>query len=144
MSQIEWDQSFSMGNAEIDAQHKKWIDIYNKLDAIMEEGNPQAIKRATIDTLEAMLDYARYHFQFEEKYMHGIDYPGIAAHARVHKDFDHLIYKSYRDALDGAFVLNTRLLKTIKSWLINHILIEDKKYSQFAGKDMTELTPPAK
>lgn len=138
MSQIDWDESFSMNHAEIDEQHKKWIEIYNRLDRIMDKGDLEAIRDATADTLESMLDYARFHFKFEEKYMHDIGYPGIAAHARVHKDFDNLVYKSYRDVAEGTPVLNTRLLKTIKSWLLNHILVEDKKYCQFTANKTSQ------
>lgn len=134
MSQIEWDESFSIGHGEIDEQHKKWIDIYNRLDRILIEGDLESQGRITQETLEAMLDYTRFHFKFEEQYMRAIGYPGIAAHARVHKDFDNLVYKFYRDVLDGVTLLNTQLLKTIKSWLLNHILVEDMKYSRFAGE----------
>lgn len=134
MSRIEWDESFSVGHDEIDAQHKKWIGIYNRLVEVMEQGDVNTLKDATADTLESMMEYARYHFKYEEQYMLEIGYPSITAHARVHKDFDNVIYHAYRDLLDGSVVLNTRLLKMIKSWLLNHILTEDKKYAEHARK----------
>jgi len=134
MSRIEWNESFSVNHDEIDAQHRKWIDIYNRLERVMEEGDATALKNITIDTLQSMLDYARFHFKYEERYMNDLGYPSIAAHARVHKDFDNIIYQSYRDVLDGNVVLNTKLLKLIRSWLVNHILVEDKKYARYAGE----------
>ena len=134
MPRIEWDESFSVHHDEIDAQHRKWIEIYNRLDRVMEEGELNALKSITADTLQSMLEYARFHFKYEERYMQELGYPSIASHARVHKDFDNIIYQSYRDVLDGNIVLNTRLLKLVRSWLLNHILVEDKKYAQFAGE----------
>jgi hemerythrin-like metal-binding protein len=81
------------------------------------------------------MDYSKYHFQFEEKYLRSIAYPDLVKHARLHKDFDFLVYQYYRDVCDGKIVLNTELIGVIKNWLLNHILVEDKKYSQHASAD---------
>ena len=133
MSQIKWDQSFSVNNTVIDNQHKKWIDIYNRMDRVLLEGDLDSQRDINAEALQAMLDYSRYHFEFEEEYLYSIGYSDIVKHARLHKDFDTLIYQYYRKVCDGDTVLNTELLKVIKSWLLNHILVEDKKYSQFAN-----------
>jgi hemerythrin-like metal-binding protein len=133
MPQIEWDESFSVNHSEIDSQHKKWIDIHNRFCKILLEGDLDSQKKITTETLQSMVDFTRYHFKFEEEYLNSIGYPDIVKHARLHKDFDTLIYQYYREDLDGGFVLETELLKVIKNWLMNHILVEDKKYSQFAS-----------
>jgi hemerythrin len=133
MSQIEWDQSFSVNNAEIDKQHKKWIDIYNRLNRAMLEGDPASEKEITTEVLHSMLDYARYHFKSEEEYMRNMNFPGIVEHVRLHKYFDTLIYQTFREDHDGNIVLNTELLKMIKNWLLDHIMVEDKKFSLFAS-----------
>jgi hemerythrin-like metal-binding protein len=133
MSQIKWDESFSVNNAEIDSQHKKWIDIFNRLDRIMLEGDYDSQKETKTEVLQSMLDYARYHFKFEEEHMRKMAYPGIVEHVRTHKNFDTRIYQSFRECRDGNIVLNTKLLNMIKNWLLDHILVEDKKYSQFTS-----------
>ena len=128
MSQIKWDTSFSVNNSVIDSQHKKWIDIYNRMDKVLLEGDLDSEKDINAEAQQSMLDYSRYHFEFEEEYLYSIGYSDIVKHARLHKDFDNLIYQYYRQVCDGEIVLNTELLKVIKSWLLNHILVEDKKY----------------
>ena len=96
-----------------------------------------------------MMDYAMYHFKFEEEYLYNMGYPGIVEHARTHKDFDTRIYQFFREFHDGntvlnseteqaplllrETVLNSELLKMIKNWLLDHILVEDKKYSLFSS-----------
>ncbi len=130
MSIIEWDDSFSVNHPEIDNQHKKWIDIYNKMhDSMMslESSNEQ-----TTEILQAMIEYAQNHFRYEEEYMHEINFPDIVEHRRMHKDFQSLIYSYHRDINQGKMVLNTKIIKLIRNWLLEHIIEEDKKYAEFS------------
>lgn len=134
MSHIEWNDSFSIDNAEIDAQHQKWIAIHNSLHAILLEGDIASLQQAAINTLQEMLEYMRHHFAYEEEYMGRIGYPGIREHWRLHKDFDNQVYGFLRDAQRGNVpILNSELVKIIKNWLIHHILVEDRKFSQYSG-----------
>ena len=129
MSKIKWEDSFSVGNAEIDAQHQKWIAIYNKMHESIIMGSAQP--GAGAEALKAMQDYASYHFSFEEEYMRKMDYPNLIEHHRIHKDFDNLIYTYYRDTQAGKLVLDSKIMRTLKKWLLEHILREDQKYAQF-------------
>jgi hemerythrin-like metal-binding protein len=135
MSQITWDDSYSVGNDAIDAQHKEWIAIYNRLDQTMLDGNIQDLAKVREDSLQAMRDYTNYHFRQEEEYMKEIGYPDIVAHKRLHTDFDDQLYNYHRMIRNGELVLNTELISIIKDWLLNHILKVDMKYRAFlAGK----------
>lgn len=129
MAKIEWDNSLSVGDVEIDGQHQEWIKIYNGLHDKMVTGKVNS--RDGIEALQAMADYARYHFSFEEKYMHGIGYPGFIKHRRIHKDFDNRLYEYCRKAEDGEIVLNSEIISLLKNWLLDHISREDKKYAHF-------------
>jgi len=132
MPKIDWNESFSVGNNEIDQQHQKWIVIFNNMHEALINGDPDDYKTITMQSLQEMLDYSREHFSFEEKYMTRIEYPDLVAHRRLHKDFDNKIYQLYREAKDGHVVLNTELIKMIRNWLMQHILVEDIKYKLFA------------
>lgn len=90
---------------------------------------------AGAEALKAMLDYARYHFSFEEEYMRKINYPNLIGHHRIHKDFDNLIYTYYRDTQEGRIVLDTEIISILKNWLLDHIIKEDKKYALFLEVD---------
>ncbi len=135
MSDIDWDESFSIDHAEIDAQHKKWIAIHNALHATLLKGDIASLQQAAIKTLLEMHEYVRYHFAFEEEYMARIGFQGIREHWRLHKDFDNLIYGYLRDAQKGEVpILNSELVKLLKNWLVHHILNEDRKFSSLTGK----------
>ena len=127
MPQIIWDESFSVNNKEIDDQHKRWIDIFNNLHSNMIKG--KALQTDGLSALKAMEDYSRYHFSFEEDFMHKIGFPGLYDHRRLHSDFDDMIYSYYRKAIDGELILNSEILSILKGWILNHILKEDKQYA---------------
>ena len=134
MSRIEWDESYSVNNPEIDEQHKKWIAIYNNIHDTLTGGDIAPLTNLTENSLEAMHDYACTHFNFEEEYMEQINFPDIVAHRRIHRDFENKIYRYTRDVKEGKTLLNTSLLKIIRNWLLEHILNEDKKYSAYAAQ----------
>ncbi len=128
MPKIEWDDSLSVHNDEIDSQHKEWIEIFNKMHDAMIKGNIGTMRNAGLDALRAMQDYARYHFDFEEEYMQTMHYPNLYEHKRMHKDFENKIYSYIRDIQAGDLILDTEIMKLIRDWLFDHIAVEDKKY----------------
>jgi len=133
MSQITWDDSYSVNNDAIDAQHKQWIAIYNRLDQTMLSGSLADLAQVREEILQAMMEYASYHFRQEEEYMKEIGYPDIVAHKRIYTDFDDRLYNYNRMIRNGELVLNSELIAIIKNWLLDHILKTDMKYRDFAA-----------
>jgi hemerythrin len=133
MSQITWDDSYSVGNEEIDAQHKEWIAIYNKLDHTLLNGSDQEVFSLAADTLRAMQEYAGFHFREEEQYMREINFPYLVEHRRLHTDFEDELYNYNRSIRSGELVLNTEVMSIVKKWLLHHILHEDQKYRAFSA-----------
>ena len=132
MPTIQWEDSYSVNHSEIDEQHQKWIAIFNDMHTVMLYGSPDKLDAAGRKALQEMVDYAKYHFAFEEDYMKLVGFPTIVEHCRLHKDFDNLIYNYNQEVTENrGLVLNTEILKVLKKWLLNHILVEDKKYSEF-------------
>ena len=129
MALIIWDDSYSVNDAEIDQQHKKWIEILNNMNEALLAGDGQNLDSITTRTVQEMQDYTEYHFKFEEQYLAKLDYPGLIQHRRLHKDFDSYVYSLSRDIRSGELILNTTIIKTLKNWLLEHILKEDKKYA---------------
>lgn len=87
------------------------------------------------DSLQAVINYTKFHFKFEEEYMRKINYPGLADHSKLHEDFIARICKYDNDMRNGDLILGTRIIKIIQDWLTEHILIEDKKYATFASRE---------
>ena len=132
MSRIEWNDSLKSNHEEIDKQHYRWIEIYNKLhDTLLSKGSVDNLLDITRDTLKSIEDYAQYHFKYEEEFMKTMNFPHIVEHKRLHKDFDTQIYELNRDIREGRAVLNTQLIKMMKNWIEDHILNSDKKYIEY-------------
>ena len=125
---INWNDSYSVGNAEMDEQHKKLIEIINKLFKSFKEGNAQDILS---EILNEMIDYSNYHLNSEEKLLFKHDYPEKDNHEAIHQEF--------RDKIDELKLIiqkkdegaHYKLIEYLKNWWTNHILIEDMKYSDF-------------
>jgi hemerythrin len=135
MSQITWNDSYSVNNEEIDAQHKEWIAIYNKLDHTLLNGSGQEVFTLAADSLQAMQEYADYHFREEEQYMREINFPFLVEHRRLHSDFEDELYKYNRSIRSGELILNTEVISIVKNWLLHHILHEDQKYRTYLTRD---------
>ncbi|NPA45576.1 MAG: bacteriohemerythrin, partial [Chlorobi bacterium] len=81
---INWNETYSVGNAEMDKQHKKLIEIINKLFKSFKDGNAQEILH---EILQEMIDYANYHLNSEEKLLYKYDYPEKEKHEKLHEEF---------------------------------------------------------
>jgi len=125
---INWNESYSVGNADMDEQHKKLIEIINKLFKSFKDGNAQKILD---EILQEMIDYANFHLNSEEKLLFKYDYPEKEIHENLHREFrdktsemKELINSNSKDA-------HYKLIEYLKNWWTNHILVEDMKYSNF-------------
>jgi hemerythrin len=135
MNQITWNDSYSVNNPIMDAQHKEWIAIYNKLDHILLSDSYHEKLTAAADTLQAMQKYTDYHFRAEEEYMKQINYPDLVAHRRLHTDFDDQLFTYNRNIRDGKLVLSSEVISIVKNWLLDHILNEDQQYRAFLAQE---------
>ena len=126
MSKIEWDDSFSVGVVEIDEQHRRWIEIINKLhDSIMDK--TVSVKNSDRILCE-MIDYANFHFIFEEDHMKKVGYQDLKKHRQQHEFFNKNLAAKLQEERAGGLVMNTELMKILMNWLREHILEEDMKY----------------
>ena len=126
MSLFSWSDKYSVGNAEIDSQHKKLFDILNRLFDICIGKNQVDTGESVIDELES---YTDYHFKFEEQHMRDIGYKDIDNHMAGHNFFTHeIMFAKRRNAQDRANTDN-KLIEFLSNWLIQHVTEEDKKYT---------------
>ncbi|MFC1568685.1 bacteriohemerythrin [bacterium] len=127
MAFINWSKTYSVGIKKIDNQHQKLFKMINNFHVYVQKGDPQAPKKLLIQ----LMDYALVHFQTEEKYFKQYNYPESKAHIKEHLEFEKRI-STFRSNYQSKKTLNaTLMLNYIKKWIVNHILIIDKKYSRY-------------
>jgi len=130
MAFIVWEDKYSIGNSEIDEQHKKLLELINILDACI---NLPDVSKLSLykDTLDKLVDYINFHFSSEEKYMREINYPEYEFHRKAHYTFVKKVMQSVKydfSEKDKDIEIKYReLLVFLKNWLVMHILIVDKK-----------------
>ncbi len=127
----EWHDDFSIGDEAIDGEHKGIITQYEKLYDLMKTGKGHEFFTEFLAFLD---EYITVHFDHEEAFQKKIGYDDMVRHKQLHEGFKDELRKIA--AAHGEQVSNMELLKFnmfIRSWLIHHILVEDKKIGAFVA-----------
>lgn len=128
MTLITWNENLSVKVAEIDQQHQKLIGIINDLTDAIRRGKGNAV---IAEVVRSLIDYAKIHFETEEKYFKQFGYPQAAGHMKEHEEFIRKVTGFEAGTPKGQFGLSIQVLQFLGDWLINHILGTDKAYSAF-------------
>lgn len=127
---IEWSDALSMSNPEIDAEHQRFIALLNELNGAIIGGHHD---NADIERImNVLLGDAIAHFSHEERLFVEKGYPAAQAHTQIHSAIISKFKQTLKQIHDSEFSNGwiERVL-TIKNLLINHILIDDTKYSEY-------------
>ncbi len=122
---IVWDKLFETGISEIDAQHKRLVDLINRVyDGFATSGTVVNLNQI----LTELTEYTKYHFRTEENYFEEFKYPDTDAHKTEHRKFVEKVQEFVDKVKTRKAVVNYEIINFLKDWLINHILDSDKKY----------------
>ncbi|OQY29268.1 MAG: hypothetical protein B6244_04605 [Candidatus Cloacimonetes bacterium 4572_55] len=132
MAFFVWNDSYSVGVEIVDEQHKKIFIIINKLHEAMKKGIGKDIHHKIIHELK---EYSQMHFYMEERYFDKFGYPKAIPHKREHKRFIDKISDFDQSINTGKKILSIDIMIFLKDWMVNHILVTDKKYSDFFHKN---------
>lgn len=127
---VGWKDEFSIGLPEIDEQHQALFELINRLwTAIVRQAG-------TDEILKIVMDLERYtlsHFTAEETFMRVAAYPDFQQHKKEHEDFVARVARE-RQAVTSGKSISLDLIRFLKDWLINHILVADRKYADFHAR----------
>ena len=128
-----WKKEFELGIPSIDNQHKKLLEIGNRINDLLKNHDDEDDNFDEIMTvIEELKEYTVYHFKTEEDLFLRYDYPEYAEHKREHDafiDYVNSVDLSSIDENQGAFL--KELLKKIVNWVFNHIITTDYLYKDF-------------
>ena len=128
MALITWSDNLSVNIKEIDAEHKKLIDMINELHSAMGSGKG---REAMGTILTGLVDYTKTHFAYEEKLFQQHAYPGYLAHKGQHDALTKQVVEVMTKFKSGQSVVTVEVMNFLKDWLSNHIQTTDKKYGPF-------------
>jgi len=128
MALINWEEKFQVNLNLIDNQHKKLVDILNRLHESMSKGKGNEVLESVIKDL---ITYTKTHFADEEKLMIENKYSQYDSHFIEHSNFIVKVEQVYNDFSAGKIGLSMELMYFLKNWLLNHIMVVDKKFGDF-------------
>ncbi len=123
-----WQDALSIQVAAMDDHHKRLIELAN---AVIEHLHGKPNHDSLIKAFDAMVDFAQYHFAAEEKLLALYDYPDTEDHCKKHGDLIRQV-NEYQERLRGGDVPDrASFLRFFESWLLRHVLDDDRKYGVF-------------
>lgn len=125
---FKWKSIYAIGQEDIDKEHKKLFDI--AIDAVNYQGS-DANKYYKTKVIE-LYNYMKTHFVNEEKFMQDINYPFFKEHLKLHD----LILLQMNDFIKEipslkSDIFERKIIEYIDIWLVNHIIHEDQKISNW-------------
>ena len=141
LSLFKWEDRYSIGIPEIDAEHQKLFAIFKQLYDAMQQGHGQDV----IDkVLASLLDYTAYHFAHEELLFRTYGYPDEALHQAEHVQLTQQAAALARKLQGGQGDVTVATMKLLFDWLNQHILGSDKRYAPFLIRNgVPSSHPPA-
>jgi hemerythrin-like metal-binding protein len=131
MAYIRWDESLSVGVAEIDEQHRR---LFALVDALHELCAAACSPGALMAAVEEFCDYTRHHFATEERYMDAYEYRGMDAHIQEHMRCSLRAVDFLGQCLEGDPALCDEFLAFLKDWLETHVKNTDMGLGAYLNK----------
>ncbi|MCP4571655.1 MAG: hemerythrin family protein [bacterium] len=135
MPLIEWKEEFSVGNEELDRQHRKWLEFIERLHQV---DDADCHDRIVHDILDEMEIYSRYHFWSEERMLEQAGYEDLENHRREHDAMKGRIAAQMNAFRSDTDFDHSRVAEMLWHWLIEHILQSDHRYTA-ALEDVTAV-----
>jgi len=127
MAYLDWQDRFSIGIEEIDNQHKKIIEMINRLDKSRIDGNFGSEVNVV---LVQLVKYSMEHFKYEEDLMQRMKFADAEKHRELHAELTEQIVVLLRRVKQGYNINVFEVISILKSWMIDHIRKEDRKFGK--------------
>ena len=131
---IEWNDSYKLGNEQVDSQHYQLFKMANNLiRSCVEGGDAEHLLETLRGTLDFLVEYTVKHFFDEEVLQVLHNYPDYNKHKQLHEEFKVEVcdlVKRFEES-NSLEDLSDDVNKIIVKWLIKHISIEDRKMCKY-------------
>lgn len=125
MSRLQWSDDYSVGDAEIDQQHKA---LFNLIDRLEDHDMDETALSITLEKLEC---YVQEHFLAEEEILKSCHYPQFDAHLRQHDEFRdwlNMLRGNFSSQQEDSHIIGGNVHDFLRDWLLTHILTADQAY----------------
>jgi len=122
MPTIYWNQTYSLGNETVDAQHCRLLELAEMLRVALQAGRVEPV---IDEALEALKHYARDHFAAEEALFAAVGARLREQHCRSHRTLLVELDELFLDRELGHTALAAKLVDWVSNRLVAHFLYED-------------------
>lgn len=123
-----WEDRYSVGVTEIDEHHRHLVSLLNKTyQDFLHHASPHELSML----FHELIDYATYHFSFEEGKMRATQYPEMTAHKGEHDEFIRRVVEMHTRYQHREKILFLEILSFLQNWLSHHILEVDAELGRF-------------
>ncbi|MBF0131393.1 MAG: bacteriohemerythrin [Magnetococcales bacterium] len=123
-----WRDEFGTGIASMDAHHKELFGIANNILNIIRFGQR---RDELIAAMESLVVYTQYHFDAEEQLLVQHGFPNVDHHRDVHRTMARQVQALQETVFEGKYVNYLDFLSFLQTWLVQHLLKEDRSYGSF-------------
>jgi hemerythrin len=121
---LDWNETFSVGNEDLDAQHRILFDIANSIPETVSEHQARTC-------VVRLFKYTREHFLAEEAVMRKMGYPKLPEHIEIHNRLLDQLSEISVKPLDRDEA-NLAFKQFVFHWIVDHILMSDKDYHRYS------------
>ncbi|MBW6409556.1 bacteriohemerythrin [Clostridium weizhouense] len=130
---FEWKERYKLNIDEIDKQHRRLMDIGKKAYeiAVIDDGYDRYDEILTI--IDELLEYTKYHFEYEEEMLKKYDYKHIHSQEEEHSFYVYKIDQvaSREDIDDNQRKVILEIIDFLSQWISTHIMISDREYAVY-------------
>jgi hemerythrin len=131
MAFITWKPEMSVGIAELDQQHQRFVEILNRFHERMKVGRGSEILD---QVLADLVSYAENHFGTEERLFDRYGYPDAPTHRTAHADFLTKMRALQSEVAAGKRFVSLTTLNLLRDWLDDHVMTVDMAYKEFFAR----------
>ena len=128
MPLIKWRDSYSVGIEQFDNEHRKLVELINRMFVIVRDKDDIS---AVSDAVARLIDYTEFHFSSEETAMKEADFPGFKKHKQKHDHLTQEISVFQQKILSEESDVGPEFYRFLRDWLLDHIMEEDKQYREY-------------
>lgn len=135
MAAFQWKEEYNLNIEEIDKQHKKLLEIGKRAYdiAIIDDGYDRYDEIMTI--IDELLEYTKYHFEYEEKMLKEYNYDHIHNQEEEHGFYVYKINevasRDEQDIDDNQRKVVLEIIDFLSEWISKHINVADRQYAVF-------------
>lgn len=127
---FKWKDRYNLHIPEIDQQHKRLFEIGNEAYELAKLNDGFDHYDEIVYIIDQLLDYTKYHFEYEEKLMKKYEYVGLDHQFKEHTYYvDKIRSFSSQDIDENQQQSVLEILDFLSEWISSHILISDRKYA---------------